>query len=298
VSGGATQIGRAFERAEAWLSLVRFSHSIFALPFAALALFVASGGWPDPRVALLVVSCCVAARTAAMGANRLVDAKIDAENPRTAQRELPSGKVRPASALLLTLLSAAVFVAGAFALSPLCGWISLPVLALLVGYSYTKRFTYAAHFVLGACLALAPLGAWLAAKGSFEGPLQVPLWLAAGVWTWVAGFDLIYACQDVAFDARRGLHSVPARFGVPFALGAARVLHALTVVCWIAFARAAGLGWGFGIALASACVLLVWEHRLVRPRDLSRVDVAFFTLNGWVSVLLFVGGAVDLTLVG
>ena len=283
-----------FARVEPWLSLVRFGHSIFALPFAALALFVASGGLPSGRVLALVVVCCVAARTAAMAANRVADRRFDAQNPRTRGRELPSGRVSVGGAVLLAVASGAVFVAAAFALGSLCGWLSLPVLALLVGYSFAKRFTAGAHFWLGACLALAPLGAWLAARGDLAGDPTAPLLLAAGVWTWVAGFDLIYASQDAGFDASRGLHSIPARFGVARALGLARVLHVATVLLWLGFGRAAGLGLGFGLALTLAAGLLVWEHRLVKPDDLSRVDAAFFTANGWVSVCLFVGGALDL----
>ena len=197
-----------------YFRLVKFSHSVFALPFALQSAWLASRGVPEPRVLLLVVVCTVAARTAAMGFNRLVDAELDGQNPRTAGRELPRGVLQRGPVALLVLVASAVFVAGAFLLGPLCGWLSPLVLACLLGYSFTKRFTWLAHGVLGLCLGLAPLGAWLAVRGSLEGDLGPPVLLALAVLTWVAGFDLIYACQDADFDARRGLHSVPARFGV------------------------------------------------------------------------------------
>jgi 4-hydroxybenzoate polyprenyltransferase len=281
-----------------WLSLVRFSHSVFALPFALLSAWLASGGVPELRVLVLVVVCAVAARTAAMAFNRLVDRRDDAANPRTARRELPGGVLRPGPVALLVLLSTAVFVGAAFLLNPLCGALSPPVLAVLLGYSYVKRFHWSAHLVLGLALALAPLGAWVAVTGSLEGDLAPPLLLAAAVLVWVAGFDLIYACQDADFDRRRGLHSIPARFGVAGALRTSTALHALTVALLALFAWRAELGWIFGVSVLVAAALLVWQHRLVAPDDLSRVDVAFFTLNGWVGVGLFTGGWLDMALLG
>ena len=195
---------------------------------------------------------------------------------------------------LLVVLSSAVFVAGAFALNPLCGRLSFPVLFVLLGYSVTKRFTYLAHLVLGLSLGIAPLGAWLAVRGDFEGDLWIPLTLAGAVLTWVAGFDLIYATQDAEFDRRAGLHSVPARFGIPASLRLSSVLHVVTVALLLVVWSRAGLGWIYLGAIALAAGLLVWEHRLVRPDDLSRVTLAFFTLNGWVGVGLFVGLMADL----
>lgn len=277
-----------------WFSLVRFSHSIFALPFALSGAWLAARGVPRPVDLAWIVVCAVAARTAAMGFNRLVDAGIDARNPRTRGRELPAGRLSRASVAALVIVASAAFVAAAFALNPLCGRLSLPVLAVLLGYSFTKRFTWLAHGVLGLALALAPLGAWLAVRGTFAGDLAVPFLLAAAVLCWVAGFDLIYACQDVEFDRGARLASVPARFGVAAALWAARGLHALTVVLLLALWRRAELGWVYPAAVGVAAVLLVLEHRVVSPGDLSRVDLAFFTLNGWVGVLLFAGLALDL----
>ncbi len=279
-----------------YLRLVRFSHSVFALPFALLAAWVAARGVPAPQLLGWIVVCAVAARTAAMAFNRLVDRELDAANPRTRDRELPAGVLSSRQVALLVAAASAVFVAAAFQLNPLCGWLSPPVLAVLFFYSATKRFTFLAHAFLGLALGLAPLGAWLAVRGAIDAEALVALLLAASVMAWVAGFDLIYACQDAEFDQQRGLHSVPARFGTRRALLAARALHVLAVGLWLAFASAAGLGWIFGLAIAIAAALLVHEHRLVSADDLSRVDVAFFTLNGWVGVGLFLGGALDLAL--
>lgn len=279
-----------------YLRLVAFEHSIFALPFAFQGAWLAARGVPSARTLSLVVLCAVSARTAAMGFNRLVDARLDAANPRTSGRELPAGKISTTRAALLVLLASAVFIAGAYALGPLCGQLSFAVLAVLLSYSLTKRFTFLSHAVLGASLGLAPLGAWLAVQGNFEGDLGVPLLLAGAVLAWVAGFDLIYSCQDSEFDARAGLHSVPARFGIRAALRVSRVLHALTVVLLLLVWNRADLSWLYLAAILVAASLLVWEHRLVAPDDLSRVDMAFFTLNGWVGVGLFLGLALDLWL--
>jgi 4-hydroxybenzoate polyprenyltransferase len=282
-----------------YLSLVRFSHSVFALPFALCGAWLASGGVPPPRALVLVVGCAVAARTAAMAFNRLVDRGIDARNPRTRARELPTGRVSAAAAAALVALASLAFVVLAFALNRLAGMLSVPVLAVLLLYSYVKRFSSSAHFVLGLSLALAPLGAWIAVRGSFGGGgTPSVLWLAGAVLTWVAGFDLIYACQDVEFDRSDGLHSIPARLGVARALRISSLLHAVTIACLVLVgieARLSFIWWG---AVVVAAALLVWEHSLVSKDDLSRVDAAFFTLNGWVSVLLFVGLALDRGVLG
>lgn len=280
-----------------YLRLVKFSHSVFALPFALSSAWLVDRKMPDPGVLALIVLCCVAARTAAMGFNRLVDRELDRANPRTADRELPSGKLRTSAVGMLVLISSAVFIAGAAQLSPLCGWLALPVLGVLLGYSYAKRFTWASHLVLGASLGLAPLGAWLAVQGDKPGgSLLVPLLLAAAVISWVAGFDLIYSCQDATHDAKVGLRSIPARFGVARALHLARALHVLTVALLLCFGVQAELDWIWLVALAGAALLLIFEHRLVAPDDLSRVNLAFFTLNGWVGIGLFLGLALDLAL--
>lgn len=281
-----------------YFRLVKFSHSIFALPFALASAWLASGGLPPLRTLGLIVLCAVAARTAAMGFNRLVDHKLDAANPRTVARELPSGVLSPFAVSVFILVSTAVFVLGAWALSPLCASLSPVVLLVLFGYSYAKRFTYFAHLILGLALGCAPLGAWLAVRGSFAGDLWPPILLAAAVTLWVAGFDLIYSCQDAQFDRERGLHSIPARFGLERALGLSRLLHACTALLLVGFGLRAELGpaWWLGVLLSGA--LFIWQHRLVSAQDLARVDMAFFTLNGWIGVGLFAGLAADLALAG
>jgi 4-hydroxybenzoate polyprenyltransferase len=276
------------------LSLVAFSHSVFALPFALASAWVAARGRPELSTLAWIVVCAVAARTAAMGFNRLVDRRFDAANPRTAGRELPRGALSPVQVRWLVAGSAGLFLWGAWQLNPLAGRLAPAVLVLLGAYSYCKRFTWAGHLVLGLCLALAPLGAWIGVRGAFDGPLAPPLWLAAAVATWVFGFDLIYACQDAEFDRRAGLHSIPARFGLRAALRLSSALHVGTVALLAAFAASARLGLAFATALAGAAALLWWQHRLVAPDDLSRVDRAFFTLNGWVGVVLFAGVVLDL----
>jgi 4-hydroxybenzoate polyprenyltransferase len=288
------------------LSLVKFTHSVFALPFALCGAWLASGGAPPVRALLLVIGCAVAARTAAMAFNRLVDREIDARNPRTRARELPSGRLSTAGVGLLVALSGAAFVLLAFALNHLAGLLSLPVLAVLLAYSYVKRFSAGAHFVLGLSLALSPLGAWIAVRGEIPhdlgeglgGGVAAVLWLSGAVLTWVAGFDLIYACQDVEFDRAEGLFSIPARLGVARALWLSSSLHVGTVACLVLVGLAADLSviwWG---AVLLAALLLAWEHSLVSKDDLSRVDAAFFVVNGWVSVLLFAGLALDRGVLG
>jgi 4-hydroxybenzoate polyprenyltransferase len=281
-----------------WFALVRFSHSIFALPFAFAGAWLAADGVPPARTLVLIVVCAVSARTAAMGFNRLVDRDIDAANPRTSGREIPSGKLSVGSVAILVAVACAAFVAAAYALHPLAGNLSWPVLAIVLSYSFVKRISVLAHIVLGIALALAPLGAWIAVRGAFDAPLAPVLWLALAVTTWVAGFDLIYACQDAVFDEQAGLHSVPARFGVGFALTLSSLLHVVTALALVLVGTSAGLGWIWWIAVALASLLLVYEHRLVSKDDLSRVNSAFFTVNGWIGVGLFVGLALDRALLG
>lgn len=281
-----------------YLSLVKFSHSVFALPFALMGAWLAAGGLPEPDKLALIVVAAVAARTAAMGFNRLVDRGIDAKNPRTQAREIPSGVITPVQAGLLVAASSLVFVLAAFGLNSLCGWLSPGVLAVLLGYSFAKRFTSLVHLWLGLALGLAPPAAWLAVRGSLAGDVSAPLFLGAAVLTWVAGFDLIYSCQDAAFDRERGLHSIPARLGVPRALRLARVLHVGTIVLLGLVAWRAELSWIFSAALVLAALLLIWEHSIVSADDLSRVNMAFFTLNGWVGIGLFLGTVLDLWALG
>lgn len=281
-----------------YAGLVRFSHSIFALPFALSGAWLAARGMPAPRVLALVVVCAVAARTAAMAFNRLVDAGIDARNPRTKNREIPAGRLGADAVRGLIVLSSAVFIGAAFLLNSLAGWLSLPVLGVLLFYSYMKRIHWSAHLVLGLALAIAPLGAYIAVRGTIEADAWPVVWLACAVLSWVAGFDLIYACQDADFDREAGLRSIPARFGIARALQLSSLLHVLTIAALVMVGASAGLSWLWWGAVALAGLLLVYEHSIVRPDDLSRVDMAFFTLNGWVGVGLFVGLLLDTLLLG
>jgi 4-hydroxybenzoate polyprenyltransferase len=270
-----------FGRAVLYGRMIKFSHSVFALPFAlASAALAARDGFRWAQVGWIVLAM-VGARSAAMGFNRLADHAIDSKNPRTAGRELPRGVLGRREVWALVLISAAALVLAAAMLGPLCLALSPVALAIVFGYSYTKRFTALSHVVLGLALAVAPVGAWLAIRGSFS-PIAVVLGLA--VLTWVAGFDTIYSCQDAEFDRRAGLHSLPARIGVRRALLAARAFHVaaigfLAAVYPLARVHPLYLGGVAGIA-----GLLAYEHSLVKADDLSRVDAAFFTLNGWVSM--------------
>lgn len=283
-------------RLKTTLEMVRFSHSVFALPFALLSLVLACGGMPTVRVLALVVVAMVAARSAAMAFNRVVDRHFDARNPRTASRHLVVGSVSVGFAKAFTAACAAVFVAAAAWLNPTAGLLSVPVLAVLFGYSYLKRFTAAAHFGVGAALGLSPLGAWVAGAGGLHGDLAVPLVLGGAVLLWVAGFDVIYACQDAEVDRREGLASIPARLGVAGALRVAALCHVACVVAFVGVAFLAGLSWPYLGAVGVAAALLAYEHAIVSPDDLARVNVAFFNVNGLVAVLIGAAGIAEVLL--
>ena len=280
-----------------YLSLIRFSHSVFALPFGLIAIFVATDGRPSPRLLALVVAAMVFARAAAMAYNRFADRDIDARNPRTAGREIPRGTIRPAAALTFTVVCAAGFVGTAWLLGPACFWLSWPVLVVLLGYSHAKRFTSLSHVWLGLALGLAPPAAWLAATGEFGPGLFAACVLGLGVTFWVAGFDLLYACQDDEFDRREGLWSMPVRLGRRRALNVARALHGVAITGFAGFGWLGELGWVYAVGVAIAAGLLVWEHRLIAPDDLDRIHTAFFTMNGFVSVALLGFTLIDLYLV-
>jgi 4-hydroxybenzoate polyprenyltransferase len=265
--------------------MVKFSHTVFALPFALAATAIAARGHGITVfqvVAILVAM--VGARTAAMGWNRIVDRRLDARNPRTAGRELPTGKVSVFAAGLLTAASAAVLVAAAASLGRLCLLLSPVVLALVLGYSFTKRFTWLCHLFLGLAIGIAPAGAWIAVRGELGMPA---IWLVAAVATWIGGFDILYALADRDFDQKAGIHSIPARFGVPAALALSALLHVGTVVALLAAGWAAGLGVIYYLGVAMVLAIFVYEHGILRPSDLSRLDVAFFNLNGYVSLVYF-----------
>jgi len=267
-----------------FLDAIKFEHTVFALPFAYVAMVLAADGWPGWGVVVWVTLAMASARTLAMSVNRLADRFIDAANPRTAKRHLPTGLLTPVQVTAAAALSAALLLLSAFMLNPLCLMLSPLAVLFLVGYSYTKRFTWLSHWILGFTDGIAAAGGWIAVRAAFDPPVYV-LWLALTVW--IAGFDLIYACQDVEFDRRNGLHSVPARFGIAAALTTARVCHLLTIAAFALLGWMMGLGLLYWLGVLLVAGLLVYEHSLISPRDLSKLDIAFFNVNGYISVILF-----------
>ena len=266
------------------LAAIKFEHTVFALPFAYIAMVLAAGGWPGWWTVAWVTLAMAGARTCAMAANRVTDRGIDAENPRTAGRHLPRGLLRVWELRLLAAAGAALMLVAAAMLNPLCLALAPLALLFLLGYAYTKRFTLASHWILGFTDGIAAGGGWIAVTGRFEAPALV-LWLAVTVW--IAGFDLIYACQDVEFDRAHGLRSVPARFGIPAALALARGNHALTAAALALFGWMTGLGPLYWVGWLAVVALFVYEHSLVSPQDLSRLDVAFFNVNGYIALIVF-----------
>ncbi len=277
------------------LEMIKFEHTLFALPFALMGMLLAAGGVPQGRIVLWIVVAMIGARSAAMGWNRLVDREIDAANPRTASRALPAGLVTPGFVAFFVVASLALLLLAAWRLNPLCLKLSPLAILILLGYSYTKRFTWAAHLALGLALAGAPLGAWIAVTGSFA---PTPFVLAGVVIAWVAGFDVLYALQDESFDRARGLASIPARFGTVAALAISVALHlvALALLASLPFVYPPGLGMAYWIGVAGCALLLAYQHAIVRPGDLSRLDAAFFTANGVLALWLLAATAADLVL--
>jgi 4-hydroxybenzoate polyprenyltransferase len=274
--------------------MIKFSHSIFAMPFAlASAALAAKETTTTPLQWGLIVACMVTARSAAMGFNRIVDRQLDAANPRTATREIPSGAVSLSSAVTFTALSAIAFVGLSAWLHPLCGWLSPIALLVVCGYSYGKRFTSLVHLWLGVALGLAPIAAWIAITGTVA---AAPLVLAAAVATWVAGFDILYSLQDEEYDRGAGLNSIPARLGQVGAMRVSRALHVLTITALAALPAVVSLAWPYWVGVAIIAGVLGWEHSLVKPGDLSRIDKAFFDLNGYVS-LVFLAAVLAATLI-
>ncbi len=267
-----------------FLDAIKFEHTVFALPFAYVAMVLAADGWPGWPTLLWVTLAMAGARTLAMAVNRLADRFIDAANPRTARRHLPAGLLTPAPVVGAAVAAGALLLLSAYMLNPLCLALAPLAIVFLVGYSYTKRFTWLSHWILGFTDGIAAAGGWIAVRGAFAPPVYV-LWF--GLTVWIAGFDLIYACQDVEFDRRTGLHSVPARFGIPAALATARICHVLTITAFALLGWMMGLGWLYWLGVAVVAGLLVYEHSLVSPDDLSRLDVAFFNVNGYIAVILF-----------
>lgn len=268
-----------------YLSLIKFSHTVFALPFAVIGYFLGitqNGKSFDPLLFIKVMLCMVFARTAAMAFNRYADRAVDARNERTRVREIPSGKVKPAQALTLVVLSSAAFLLVTHSINSVCFFLSPVALGVVLGYSYTKRFTWLCHIILGIGLALAPIGAYLAVTGVFA---PVPLLFSAAVITWVSGFDIVYAMQDESFDRQERLYSMPASFGGRTALSIAITLHLMSIAAVITAGILLDSGWIYWAGVTVFSLLLLRQHSLVRPEDLSRVDLAFFTLNGIASVI-------------
>jgi 4-hydroxybenzoate polyprenyltransferase len=278
-------------RLRTFLDMVRFEHTIFALPFAYLGMVlaanlppVAGGRLPTLPQFVWITVAMAAARTLAFAVNRYADRAYDARNPRTANRPIPTGRLSPGATLGYGAVALLILALAAWQLNDLALKLLPGALVLLVGYSYTKRFTWLSHWILGATDGLAPAGAWVAVRAAVDLPAWL-LWLA--VTFWIAGFDLIYACQDTAFDRAEGLHSVPARFGNAVALRLARVNHALTVLALVGVGGIMGLSWVYWVGLAGVAGLLIYEHSIVSPADLSKVNVAFFNVNSYVAVIIF-----------
>jgi 4-hydroxybenzoate polyprenyltransferase len=282
-----------FRHVAVTLEMIKFQHTVFALPFALLAAFAVAGGIPATVTLAWILVAMVGARSAAMAFNRLVDAPIDAANPRTASRALPAGLVSRGFVTLFTILSAALFVFACWKLNRLALILSGPTLVVLLGYSFTKRFTALSHLVLGLALGIAPVGAAIAVEGVFNAKV---LPLSASVMLWTAGFDILYSMQDLDFDRSKGLFSLPSRLGGERAFLLARAFHLLALCGFIAFGLLFGFGLIYWIGVAAATGLLLWQHSIVSPRDISRIDAAFFTANGILAVALFLCGAADIIL--
>lgn len=274
------------------LAMVKIEHSVFALPFAYSGAFLAAGGWPGWRVFLLLTLAMIMVRSFAMAVNRILDLRYDRLNPRTQTRQLVTGELSVRFTFLFALGTALVFVLACAGLNTLCLLLAVPALLWSAAYSLTKRFTWLCHFFLGSVLGLAPVAGWIAVDPQFALPAVL---LFFGVLFWVAGFDIFYAAQDVEFDRSHGLHSVPAAFGLDTAFALAGFSHAQAALFFLLAGLAASLGWVYLLAWAVVAAVLFWEHRLVSPKDLSRLNMSFFTLNGVVAALLFFGVLLDLT---
>jgi 4-hydroxybenzoate polyprenyltransferase len=282
---------RALSTLRHLLDAIKFEHTIFALPFAYIAMVLAARGWPGWWTVAWVTAAMVGARTCAMAANRVIDRWIDARNPRTANRHLPRGVLGVGALRLLAVGGATLMFVAAYMLNPLCLALAPVALLFLVGYSYTKRFTWASHWILGFTDGIAAAGGWIAVRAQFDPPAFV-LWFALTVW--IAGFDLLYACQDVDFDRAHRLQSFPARFGVPATLAVARVNHALTAAALALLGWMVVLGPLYWVGWLAVIALLIYEHSLVAPDDLSRLDVAFFNVNGYIAVIVLAAVVIGL----
>jgi 4-hydroxybenzoate polyprenyltransferase len=282
----------AWSKLKTTLEMIKFEHTLFALPFAFMGAILAANGLPTWRQVLWITVAMVGARSAAMTFNRIIDRDIDAKNPRTAGRELPSGKLSVGFAWIFLYVSIGLFLLASYSLNWLTFALSPVALIVVLGYSYAKRFTVFAHLLLGLALAIAPSAAWIAVRGSLDD--ELPILLSLLVLMWTAGFDVMYACQDFEFDRKSGLHSIPARFGIANSLWIARLFHLQAFIVLVILYLVSGLGWLALAGVAAVGILLLYQHTLVRSNDLSRMNAAFFTTNAFVSVILFLtfGGAV------
>ncbi len=275
---------RFIERIATYLRMIKFSHSVFALPFALTSAFIASAGSPELEKFFWIIVAMVSARTAAMGLNRIIDRHIDKLNPRTSKREIPSGKVSLTEAVLFVSVAIIFFIYSAWSLNPLCFKLSFVSLGAIFLYSYTKRFTSLSHLFLGITISAAPIGAWIAIRGTFDPRI---LSLGLSVAFWIAGFDILYALQDIDFDRRYGLYSIPSRLGVKRAIGISRLFHVISWALLFMTGILFKLNIWFFIGVFLAGVILFYEHRLVKPDDLRRLNMAFFNMNGYLSIVVF-----------
>ena len=272
-----------------FLELIKFEHTIFALPFAYLGMILAAGGLPTFQQFFWITIAMAAARTVAMGMNRIADRWYDARNPRTSTRPLVTGAISLRTAWVGTIIASLILIIAAWQLGPLPLLLLPGAFLFLFGYSFTKRFTWMSHFILGFTDGLAPMGAWAAIRGSLFAPQDLPAWILLAVVTlWIGGFDIIYACQDIEYDLRYGLQSIPARFGAAFALNLSSICHAATILLLAVLGAIMLLGWPYWVGLAVVILLLIWEHALVSPDDFSRINVAFFNINSYISITLFI----------
>ncbi len=275
------------------LEMIKFEHTVFALPFAIMSAFIAADGIPSLAKLGWILVAMVGARSCAMAFNRLADAEIDGVNPRTSRRAIPSGLITKGAVWVFTLISAGLLVLAAWRLNPLAFALSPVALAVIMGYSYTKRFTALSHLWLGLALSISPVGAWIAITGRFDCP---PIVLCCVVLLWTAGFDIIYACQDVNFDREHGLHSIPARLGIRWALWVSSGLHVVAVLLLFGIPFLTELGLFYYIGVGVVVLIFIYEHAIVKPNDLSRVNLAFFTLNGMISLVLMALSIADILL--
>lgn len=282
-------------KAAVYLEMIKFKHSVFVLPFAYLGAFAALRGAPGWREFAWITVAMVGARSLAMSLNRVIDAGVDALNPRTKYRAIPKGRLSAVNVIVFALASFAVFMLAVFNLDPICRLLWPFVVAPFVLYPYTKRFTWTSHIILGICLGLAPVGAWTAVTGKISGWSFV---IGLGVMLWTAGFDVIYACQDVDFDRRAGLKSIPVRFGVAQALVITKIMHAASIAVFLIVGPGLGFGIAYYIGLFLSAVLLGYENSLVKADDLAKLNTAFFTMNGVISAVMFATVAADVLLRG